>query len=501
MSDAQGVINPPRRSVGRLILRNTVFSVGAQAALRGLSFLFTILITRTLGDAAFGQYSVVLAWAGLFSFIGDMGVTQYMTREVARDSKRAADLFWDTAALRFILSIAAMIITIGVAALKPDPYEPEVVLAIALYTLSYFLQAVLAPLQSVIAGNERLDILAVLAVLGQIIYMAVGGLFLFAGLNYVWLVVASLVNLPVLIGLSAWAMRRNRLQPPRFHLTLRFWPRLLAAGMPFAMIQVALTFNFQVDTLILKAWQPNEVVGWYNAAYHLTRSLLILGSALIVVIPITLAREHAQNPKSILPWYYRSTKFMAFIGLPLAVGGTLLADKIIRLLYGADYAPAAIAFAILIWDTPLLMYTALCGNLTTSIKKERYSMLFYVSLAALNLILNLIFIPQYGIFTAAVTTVSAELTGALLFYRFFRREFGEGLGFKHMVRLVIAAGLMGVVVYLLRDYHLLINVTVSSVFYLVVVWLIRALTPEERDYLTGLVRRKLGPILRRGRAS
>jgi O-antigen/teichoic acid export membrane protein len=495
MTEQQATLEQPQRSAGQRILRNTLFGMGAQAMLRILGFAFNILVIRTLGDSEFGLYSVVLAWAGLFSVIGDMGITQYMTREIARDPERANTLFWNTAAMRFLLAIVAIVVTILAAIAKP--YDTQIVLAIALYTSSYFLQALLAPLQSIIAGNERLDFLSATVVIGQIIFMVSGGLFLFAGLNFVWLVIASLLNLPVLIGLCLWFVRRYRLQPPRFKLTPRLWPNLLVAGAPFAIVQLALTFNFHIDTLILETFKSAEMVGWYNAAYHLTRSFLILTSALIIAMPVTLAREHAHDPETVLPWYYRVTKFMLFLGLPLAVGGMLLADKIIVLLYGTEYAPAAIAFAILIWDTPLLMYTALCGNLTTAIKKEQRAMTVYLSLAALNLVLNLIFIPTYGLVAASITTVAAELTGAILFYLFFRREFGAGLGFQHMVRLAIAALLMGFVVYLLRDYSLLINIGVSGIFYLVVVWLIGALTVEERAMLTGVVKRKVGGLLRR----
>ncbi len=495
MSSTENEADQPQRNVGRIIVRNTLFGMGAQFTLRIIGFLFNILVIRTLGDASFGQYSVILAWAGLFSVLGDMGITQYMTREVSRDPERAQELFWNTAALRFVLSIIAAVVTIQAAILKP--YEPELVLGIALYTLTYFLQALLAPLQSTVAGNERIDILAVFTVIGQITFMVAGTLFLLAGFNFIWLVVAGLINMPILIGLNLWVVYRYKMQPPRFRINPGTWKRLLLAGLPFAAIQLALTFNFQIDTVMLETFHPAAVVGWYNAAYHFTRSLLILTAALIVAMPLSLAREHAINPKAILPWYYRSTKFMVLIGLPLAVGGTLLADKIILFLYGWEYAPAAIGFAILIWDTPLLMYTSLCGNLTTAIKKERSAMWIYFSLAALNFTLNLLFIPTYGLIAAAFTTVAAELLGAILFYRLFRREFGAGLGLAQYVRLVLAAACMGIIIVLFRDAHLLIAVGTGAVSYFILVWITGALTQEERDFLTGQLRRRLGGVMRR----
>lgn len=483
------------RSVGRTIVRNTLFGMGAQGALRIVNFIFNVLVIRTLGDSEFGRYSVVIAWAGLFSVIGDMGITQYMTREVAREPERSNQLFWNVAALRFILAFVAMVVTILGAIAKP--YESEIVIAVALYTCGYIFQAFIAPLQGVIAGNQRLDFLSVFMVIGQVIFMAIGGLFLFMGLNFVWLTFASLINLPIMLVLLLWVVRRYQMQPPKFQLTPSTWKQLLLAGLPFAIIQLALTFNFRVDTLILETFQSEAMVGWYNAAYNLTRTFLVLTGALITAMPITLAREHALDPKSILPWYYRTTKFMVFLGLPLAIGGMLLADKIIPLLYGGEFTPASIAFAILIWDTPLLMYTALCGNLATVIQKESRAMAIYLSLAGLNIIFNLLFIPTYGLIAASIMTVAAELTGAIMFYVFFRREFGAGLGLRHMIRLGIAAILMGLLVYLLRPLPLLINVPVSSAFYLGVVWMSGALTTEERDMLSNVFKRKFGGVLRR----
>lgn len=492
LSSANNVEEQPQRSAGRIIARNTLFGMGSQFALRGLGLVFNILVIRQLGDTQFGQYSVVLAWAGIFSFIGDLGIAQYMTREIARDKERLRHLFWNVTVLRFVLAILASVVTIlGAVA---NGYESRMVLAIGLYTTSYFLQSILAPLQGVIAGHERLDVLSVFQVIGQIIFMAFGALFLFSGFDFVWLVIASLINLPVLIILSYRVIRKNRYTFPRFHIEAGTWLRLIVAGLPFAFIQLSLTTAYQFDRLILEPNVAKESIGWYSAAYTLTRAFLILTAAFSASLVLTLAREHAKNPEVVRPWYYRSVKFSIFLGLPLAVGGMLLADKIIQSAYGVEYAPAAVAFAILIWDTPLLMYTALGGNIATSIQQEGRSMRIYVAEAVLNILLNLYLIPRYGVIAACFTTVSTELLGAILFYVMFRREFGPGLGFKHIIRLVLAAVVMGFVVALMHNFHLLIVVGAGVGVYLLMVWALRALTAEERALLLGLSQRMVGKL-------
>jgi O-antigen/teichoic acid export membrane protein len=490
------------RNAGRIIARNTLFGVVSQVALRGVNFLFNVLVVRYLGGSSFGQYSVVLAWTAVFGVLGDIGITQYMTREIARQPDRAADLFWDTALLRFLLAIITCAVTIGGAVLKP--YEPEIVLGVVLYTCTYFFLAIMAPLGGIILGHERIDVLSVLTVVAQVILIIANIIFLMAGFGFLSLFLGSLVTLPIMLIALLRIMRRLKLRPPPFRVTPNTWVSLIRAGVPFAFIQLSLTYVFEFDTLMLQTYFSNEIVGFYKAPYNLTRNLLIFTAAFSGAVGLTLTREHASNPEVIRPWYFRSVKLMVFLGLPLAVGGSLLAEPIIVALYGRDYAPSALPFAILIWDTPLLMYTAFCGQLLQAILREGQATRIYALEAVINIGLNLLMIPRYGLVAASFITVATEFTGVLLFYRVLRREVGAGLGFRHIIRFAPAVGAMGLVIWLLSHatphmgvFRLLAVIAISGAVYVALVWITGALTAEERGLLVGFVRRRLSRFIPR----
>ncbi|HEY9088701.1 MAG TPA: flippase [Anaerolineaceae bacterium] len=489
---------PARRSAFQVIARNTVFVMLAQIALRGLAFLFNIFVVNRLGDTGFGQYSIVLAWTGIFAFIGDMGIAQYMTREIARDREKSVTMFWDVAALRLILAVIAIAVTVVGAVMRG--YSGELVVAIAVLSSSYFIQAFLTPLQATIAGHERLDVLSVLTVFGQVIFYVVAAIFLVLKPGFLWLVIASMVNLPVLTAICTWIVVREKMHPPRFKLTPANWLPLLKFGLPFALIQVSLTFAFRFDTLILEANYSDDVVGWYNAAYTLTRSLLILSSAFTVALVPTMAREYVTDPDIIRPWYFRTIKFITLIGLPLAMGGMVLADKIILRLYQPDFAPAVLAFAILIWDTPLLMYTSICGNFTTAMKQEKKAAWVYGSEGIFNIAMNLLLIPRYGILAASVVTVATELVGTIMFYLIFRRELGPGLGLYSMLRITLASVLMGAGIFFLRQWNVFLLVALGVMVYFLLIWALRALNPEDVAILTRVsskLKSRLPAFLRR----
>ncbi|MGQ9890040.1 MAG: flippase [Aggregatilineales bacterium] len=490
MSETPAQLETPARSAGQIIARNTLWGIAAQFALKGANFVFSVLVVRTLGGEEFGQYWIVMAWAGLFSVIGDLGITQYLTREIARSPQRNDDLFWDTVFLRFVLAVLATVVTVGGALLLTN-YSSDIILGILLFCGTYFFQVFLAPLTSVLVGRERIDISSALTVVTQVLWMVFAGLFLFLGFNFLWLFIAGILSMPVVTALAYWFVQRNNLGPPRLRVNPALWMSVIRAGLPFGFTQLALSFAFRVDTIVLSQFVSEFEVGLYNVAYNLVLTLLGLSASFGAAVMPTLAHEHARDPASILPWYYSSVRLLMFIGLPVAVGGMLTAPHIVDILYQSEIAPAAILLAILVWDLPFVMYHSFAGQIANSTVREGAAARIYVSLGFINLALNLIMVPRVGVVGAAFATVLTDATGAALFYFLYRREFGAGLGLKRLIRFAIAAGLMGFVVLVLGQLNFFVIVAVSTPVYLGLVWISGAFSQEEKTRLVGFVQQRL----------
>jgi O-antigen/teichoic acid export membrane protein len=482
----------PARNPKRIVFRNTIFGIAAQLGLKAANFLFTIFVVNQLGGSAYGQYQIVLAWAGLISFIGDMGITTYLSREISRDPNRAKDLFWDTVTLRFILAIICTIVTIGAAIAFTD-YSNDMILGIGLYTITYFFSIFIAPLGSLLSGNERVDIISILAVVMQVSFMVIAAIFLLLHLDFVWLVLAGPITMPLVLILHIWAVRRYRLGPPRFRVNPDMWWTVLKAGLPFAFIQLAITFALRVDTIVLSSYVSDQMIGWYSTAYNLTLTLTGFAVSFNNALFPTLTREHETNPEVVRPVYYRLVKMILFISLPIAVGGMLTAGKIVGLLYKPEIGPAALPLAIMVWDIPLSMYHMFSSYMSTAIQTERRAARIYITMGVLNLGLNLLLVPLFGIVGAALTTVLTDLVGAALFYFLLRSKLGAGLGFKRLLRVGLAAALMGILILVLRDANLIVIIAVSGVAYLGIIWVSGAFSPDELSLLTGFITRRLRP--------
>lgn len=477
MPQVVAVESQPQQTPGHVIVKNAAFVTLGRIALKAITFLFNVYVIRRLGDDRFGQYSIVLAFVGLFQIFFELGMSQYVMREIAQDRSKTQLFFWNLVAVRFVLAFLGIVgITLGAVAVG---YSSELIVGILIYTCGFLLSAFLVPLTTVLTANERLDYVTGLTILGQLIFVLLGAIFLFSGWGFISLIVANLIGVPLQIGLAIWIIRRHHMATLSIQIEPRTWLRLIRSGLPFGIISLTLTIAFSIDTVMLSMYRPEHVVGWYNVAYNLVFSLMIFFGGFKEAIVPSLSRTYVNDPAYVERWYYRSVKIMAIISLPIAVGGMLTAVPLIRFLYTDEYLPSALALQMLIWDVPLLMFTGFCGNMTTIISEERAAARIYTINAVANVILNLYAIPRFGLVGASLVTVVTDLIGALQFYFLLRRKLHMPDMTWIFVRLLIASALMGVVIWLAGDLNLFLLIGLGIVVYGGLVLALRLLDDTE----------------------
>jgi O-antigen/teichoic acid export membrane protein len=477
-----------QREPGHIILKNTAFVTLGNVVLKVLTFLFNVYVVRKLGDDRFGQYSIVLAFVGLFQIFFELGMTQYVMREIAQDRSKTQYLFWNLVTLRLLLAALGIVgITLGAVVVG---YSAELVWGIFIYTCSFLLFAFLVPLTTVLTAYERLDYVTVLSILGRLVFIVLGAVFLFSGWGFISLIVAGFIGTPLEIGLAVWAIRRHRMATLSVHIDPRTWPRLIRASLPFGIISLTLTIAFSIDTVMLSMYQPERVVGWYNVAYNLVFSLMFFFSGFKEAIVPSLSRTYVNDPARVESWYHRSVKYIMLSSLPIAVGGMLVAFPLIRLLYTDEFLPSALALQILIWDVPVLMFTSFCGNMTTVISEERAAARIYTINAVANVILNLYAIPRFGLVGAALVTVVTDMIGALQFHFLLRRKLHLPDMRWVLIRVLIASALMGIVVRLADSLNLFLLIGLGVAAYGGLILGLRLLDETEWAMILRLLRRR-----------
>ena len=103
-----------------------------------------------------------------------------------------------------------------------------------------------------------------------------------------------------------------------------------------------------------------------------------------------------------------------YVSMLVSVGFMLVAPLVIRILYGAAYAPAVPILRIVTWYTAF-SYLGVARNAWIVCKgRQKYLTYIYIGSAAANVALNLIFIPTYGASGAAVASFISQVLVAII---------------------------------------------------------------------------------------
>ena len=474
----------------RIVARNFAFGIGAQVAIKVLSFGFSILIVRNLGADTYGQYAGVLAFGAVFVFLGDLGLSGFVVREVARwrgartESSAVPDLFANIMVLRLVLSVIAAVLLIATAWLTGRPLV--MVVAIALGAIGLVMYAIQGTSDSLLAGYERLDLSAGARVLNQLAFVVVGAAALWLGLGYYGLIYANLLGIALMTWYCWKAARRLGVRPGQ--VRIGSWPAWLRAGIPFGVISFTLGLSYNLDTVVLNVSRGDVETGYYGAAYSLVFSALVFAGVLNTAIYPSLTRQVVSTPDLMLSVAKRALRYLIIVSLPIAVGASVAASQLVPFLYTAAYLPVVPALRIVVWVTPLMFMSDFLGYLVLIRGDEAYAARSVVVSTGANVILNVLLVPHYGYIAAAIMTVITEVVLVAQYVWTLRTLLRAVPWGRVLVRPLIAAAIMGIVVLALNDVPLLIDVAVGAVTYGGVLFGLGALGRDDIEFFTRLRR-------------
>jgi O-antigen/teichoic acid export membrane protein len=476
--------------LSRVVARNSAFSMGAQMIMKVLSFGFSVLIVRNLGAESYGQYAGVLAFGAVFVFIGDLGLSPFAVREVARyhgaqDSDRhTAGLYGNVLVLRILLSTVAACLMLGTAVLTGR--SPEMIGAIGIGCIGLMMYGIQGSSEAILTGLERLDVAAGAKVLNQTVFVIFGGAMLLLGTGYYGLVLANLVGVALMTVFCWHAVRKlgiGALRPDP-----RVWLTLLRAGIPFGVIGFTLGLSYKFDSVLLNIFRGDTETGYYNAAYNLVFSAVLISNVLNTSLYPSLVRQAKATPQLLPRVYERAFRYLLLLSMPIAVGAWAAADRLVPFLFRDGFGPTIDALHILIWVVPLMFASEFLGYVVVIQGRESRVARAIVVSTSLNVVANLLLVPHFGLLGASIMTVVTEMilvTQYVWVLHALLRSFEWRRAF---LRPALASVAMGLGILALRDAPLLATVVIAAVSYTVLLFVLRVLGREEVQFVLSLRR-------------
>ena len=375
-----------------------------------VSFVLSIFVARQLGPEAFGVYAQAVSLGALLSILIDGGFGKLLMRETVRvsPSLETHGEFLHRYAYGHALSVMAVLAFLVVV----NPLAPHWPTLLA--TVGAFGAVVLANFSmAILRGQGRLMRDALWQIGGRLLtaFFVIVALWFGAGSPWVILVAQCVGTFVFLIIL----MRRGWIAPK-----LRIPRAVYATALPLVWLELATVAYFRADMLLFEtAGVPKADIGSYGVAFRLIEAFLLLASPVGLLLFRRFRLDSGVTTDAVLRQVMRFAAFAGAIGLLVFFAAQPLADMFFQTVFGKGFALSADCFRILSLMLVFALANGVLGQGVLALGSERFYAWTATVAAIVNILGNLVLMPEYGVWAAAWMTVITEavlsvgLSGAL----------------------------------------------------------------------------------------
>jgi O-antigen/teichoic acid export membrane protein len=464
-----------------------------------LAFGLSVIVARNLNPKEFGIYSLIL-WVLTFSLFGvNLGfpnsMQKYTSEYLGRKDKNSLG-----ALNRYILKkevflgiAITLLLCLGAPLLSKIFHIPGIYFIIAAWGV---LPLALANILSMsLAGQQKFNYLA----LAGLVFTPLSLILSFFALKKSWGIVGLLSVKNLLAFLTVvflYLILKSRLQ---FGFGSKVIPDLKSKLFSYTR---DLTLIVLVDMIIwqrseiffLGIWATPESVGFYALAFTLSTSLfgLLPSSFTTSLLPVISEKYGSSSEDSIRKIYYTATRYLLYLIFLLATLGILFAFPLITLFFGENYLPSINVFRLILFTSCFGTIAGVASTTLYATEHQRKMVKLLIAAAALNLLLDISFIPIWGLYGAVLANGIAQFTASFGTFFILRKALKFDFPFMDLAKALLSSLVAGGTLLLLSRYfesvpYLIIGSLISTAVFLLCLVLSKAFNIEDIE-----VFRKIG---------
>lgn len=371
-----------------------------------------IYLARVLGADGLGKVTFTRSLIIYLLLAANAGLELYAIRSGSRDHARIPALITQFFSLRLVFAFIGYLLIIVLAVFLPKDLETKRLLLI--YGGILFSAGLL--LEWPFLAIERMHFPAAGRILGEVIFLISILLFIQSPEKILWVPVCRILGGTVQLLFILFLCIRFF---GKLHLVWEpeAWKRILKQSLPmgagFIMVQV----YSNMDNIMLGFLRDNRSVGLYAAAYKLLMAIVLVGIVFHKALYPSFSRLFHESLEKMEALLIQALKYMVTAALPVMGLAYFMADRLIFLFYHAEYSESIPVFRVLVLKVALMWVNGLVANAVLASNRERRYLVSVTVGAMTNLVLNSIFIPNWGMLGAAWATILSEVGVFIYFYR------------------------------------------------------------------------------------
>lgn len=399
-------------------LKNTSWLLAEKVIRLTVGLFVGIWVARYLGPESFGLFSYVQSFVGLFLVFSSLGLDGIVTRELVKNETVSHKLLGTAFVLKLVGSgVVFCLLYVTVFFGINDSQESFFVFIIATSTVFQSFNVIDFYFQSKVLSRyvvySNLISLLVSSLIKVVLILTDAPL-----ISFVYVVLLDSVVLT--LGFIYFYFKTSqKILVWKFDFQIAL--SLLKDSWPLILSGFFISLYMKIDQVMIKDIMGNASVGQYAAAVRLSEAWNFI--PLVISASFFPALVNAKKTSEVVYLARLQNLFdlLTWIAIAVAIPMTFLSDWVIELLYGSSYELAGPVLMVHIWTTVFIALGVARGKWIITENLQLYSLLYICIALISNVLLNILFIPIYGVIGAAVASLIAQAVGTLFAPSLFKK--------------------------------------------------------------------------------
>lgn len=389
----------------RNFVNNSLWIIGGKIAQMLLTLIIGAISARYLGPSNYGLINLGAAYTALFTPIISLGLYGIIVNEIVNKPNEDGVILGSAVGLRIISAIISSICILGLVILTHPKNELLWIVTMLQCTailfqwsdtFNYWCQSQYNSKVAVCIQLAAYIIASVYKIYLLITQKSVGWFAFSLGVDFI---------LQAIFFVRYFQKEGNC----KLRFRLQTAKRLLSQSYHYIFSSLASVVYGQIDRLMLGTMLGTAVVGLYTAAVTISSMWTFILSAIIDSVRPKIIETRRNSIELYRKRIIQLYSFIIYFSIAVSVGICFCSKYIISIIYGKEYLDSQISLCILTWGTCFSFLGVARSIWCVCEKRQKYEKYLSIIGSILNVILNTIMIPIFGMNGAAIATLITQI--------------------------------------------------------------------------------------------
>lgn len=401
------------------IIKNSIWLIYEKVFRMVLTLFVGLWVARYLGPESYGDLNYAIALVSIFFAFITLGLDGVVVKELVRNEKDKLSVLGTSLIMRIfsaIVTIVLLIVSIQLFDFIPNRTVEILVMIFSISlifktfeTFDLFFQSIIKSKYTVLAKNLSYLISSLLKIVLILMNLSVISFAIVSVLEFFLIGLFLLITYQKKVGdLKYWKFNKNYIT----ELLKESWPLILSG--------FTISIYMKIDTLMIGSLLKSEDVGLYSAAVKISELWYVIPTSIVSSLAPSIAASKKNSGNTNLKTQ-KLFDIMVISSLVVAIPVTFLSKYIMIFMFGEEFRGAGTVLSIHIWASIFVFLGVAKTPWLINEKLTKHAFYATASGAIINIIGNLLLIPEIGINGAAISTIVTQFIASVLAFCFFRK--------------------------------------------------------------------------------